>query len=830
MDFDLDRRTATFGVGEFADFAFGPRPAVGGPTGLWRAQLGSRWHRELQAQAAADDPETTFEVPIEGRIAHRGWTFILGGRVDQLLKSAGRGGVLREIKTVTRTLPAAESDLRREYPSYFIQAATYAALRRLTGDSPAERTELHFVEADTGLAQTVSLTPADDLLFQTRLEEIVGFLDSRWRSRERRRHLPRVTAFAELRPGQETTCQELTEALQRAQAPVLFQAPTGFGKTGILLECGLDLLREGHLERLIYLTGKSTGQLHVVQTLASLLPPTEASGLEVWQVRSKSEHCVNATFHCVRESCRYLDGMEERWADSGLARFFRLEGQARDLETLRQAGRRARICPYEITRAALAFQDVWIGDFNYVFSPRHRGLFDNQPGLDPARTLLIVDEAHNLPSRVADALSHRCTVIAAAGVAEELRHQHVSARLRLAWEAWTHFLQNLPGNTVLDAAAEDDARYLIREAAAELSQVELDYATLSPATATELWEHAALAESLEDDELPRLWWNPQPGELALTCLDAAFVIGARLREFGAVVLASATLHTDPRFAAAIGLDREPGESKPTPLSLPETKRLGDLKRGQTRQLYKQLTSGASLLAVQESEAALQPVTVLAHTPWRDGAYDVACDVRADTTFQHRQRHFALTADTVAVLRAAAPGPVAVFFPSYRYAEGILQELDSGDSGLRVEMQPRKSDLAAQSAWVEQSLSTADALFLVLGSSFSEGIDALGGRISHAMVVGPALPEVNPVQHARMQEFASLGRDEAFRRVYQIPGMTKVNQALGRLVRAPGHRARVLLHCRRFAEPTYSELLAQEYRGGRLVRDENELGRWLADSD
>jgi DNA excision repair protein ERCC-2 len=142
------------------------------------------------------------------------------------------------------------------------------------------------------------------------------------------------------------------------------------------------------------------------------------------------------------------------------------------------------------------------------------------------------------------------------------------------------------------------------------------------------------------------------------------------------------------------------------------------------------------------------------------------------------------------------------------------------------------DLAAQSAWVDESLMLGDALFLVLGSSFAESIDVLGGRVSHAMVVGPALPEVNAVQRARMTEAtrSGLARDAAFRRVYQIPGMIKVNQALGRLVRAPGQRARVVLHCRRFLESTYSSLLAPEYQSGINLRDDNDFARWLAASD
>jgi Rad3-related DNA helicase len=218
----------------------------------------------------------------------------------------------------------------------------------------------------------------------------------------------------------------------------------------------------------------------------------------------------------------------------------------------------------------------------------------------------------------------------------------------------------------------------------------------------------------------------------------------------------------------------------------------------------------------------------AHAPWRSGAYDLAIDARCDTTFQQRHRFHALTAATVAALQAAAGRAVAVFFPSYAYADAIAAELGRGTAALRVALQPKLRDLAAQSAWVEESLRAADALFLVLGSSFAESIDALGGRISHAMVVGPALPEVNAVQRARLAEAsrAGLGRDAAFRRVYQAPGMNKVNQALGRLVRAPGQRARVILHCRRFLEPTYSGLLAPEYRSGVELHDDLDLTRWL----
>ncbi len=861
MTFDLEKRTASLSVGEFAGFSLGPREASGGGmTGIWRAQLGTHWHNELRARAIAEHATAAeFEIPITGQIVHRGWILTLTGRIDQLIRAA-QTVTLREIKSVTRPLPADEAELRADYPDYFVQAATYLALSRLgllvtppthcharddkTDD--ARRAELVFVETASGLAQTIPLTPADTALFDVQLERFAEFLDLRLRARTRLRGLRFRPAFANPRPGQETTQAELT-ALFNGRPLVLFEAPTGFGKTGVLLEFALGQLRSGHFDRALYLTSKSTGQIQVVRTLGGMTaqqPDLERSTLRpqiaasastpavaAWHVRNKGEHCVNTTFHCVRDSCLYLAGAADRWAQSGLARFYLDEKHARDLDTLRAAGREARICPYEITRTALAFNDVWIGDYNYVFAPRNRGLFFEQPGFDPARTLLLIDEAHNLPSRVADAHSHAFAATAAYAARDELNRVHPPAPLAMAWDHWCHFLHHRRACQALAPVDEDDARHLLTEIARLVRSLPLDLAALGPHAADALWSVPSLVDELATSTLPTLWWCPRDGELALTCLDAATAIGATLREFGGAVLASATLTPVDGFVAACGLT-ETGSSQqiepPPPPTPPPPERLGALNKRDTRKLYRQLTSAADLLRVEEARDAASPALLRAHTPWREGSYDLAYDARVDTTFQHRAQHFTTTAATVAAMQAAAGGAVAVFFPSYAYADAIMREAASIAPGLRVAMQPKLRDLAAQSAWVEESLLMGDALFLVLGSSFAESIDALGGRISHAMVVGPALPEVNAVQRARLAEAirAGLSREAAFRRVYQIPGMTKVNQALGRLVRAPEQSARVVLHCRRFLEPDYTELLAPEYRSGTHLNDDDALNTWL----
>ncbi|MEO6995391.1 MAG: helicase, partial [Lacunisphaera sp.] len=423
MQFSLETKTAQLSVGEFAAFALGPQESGGGGQGIWRAQLGQHWHNELRTRTEKEfttdgvlQAGVQFEVALNGRLVHRGWTLHLNGRIDQLV-----GSTLREIKSVMRPLPAAEAELRADYPEYFRQLAAYTVLIRTAEeaqlaalDRTTLRAELIFVEAGSGLAQTIILTPFDEALFFHQLDAIVEFLNLRLRATERRRSLNFRPAFTELRPGQENIQAELAAALT-SSSTLLFEAPTGYGKTGCVLEFALNQMRSGRYARMIWLTGKSTGQLQVVRTLEQMTVPDKGNRLgyslplPFWQVRNKAEHCINHTFHCVRDGCSYLAGSEERWPQSGLAKFYLDDTQPHDLDTLREAGREARICPYEITRTALAFNDVWIGDFNYVFAPGNRGIFFEQPGFNPEETLLVIDEAHNLPSRVAGAYSHRAT-------------------------------------------------------------------------------------------------------------------------------------------------------------------------------------------------------------------------------------------------------------------------------------------------------------------------------------------------------------------------------------------------------------------------------------
>lgn len=780
MDVDVQQRRVRLAAGELADFRSGPRESGHGRVGRWRTEAGVAWHRELQDQvtrerATAGDDAARYEVPISATWTHQGWTIEIQGRIDQVLV-AGARTVLREVKTVRRPLPERPDFLRESYASYFAQAATYQVLAGLLPDYAQQRVEaeLMFVDIGTGTTQCVPLADDAQALFDAQVRVLWDFLEARRGARDRLDAARFLPPFDELRPGQE----HVDEALDRAatQARILaFEAPTGFGKTGYALHFALRQLKARAVDRVVYLTGKSTGQLQVVNELERTWPGV----VRYYQMRSKAEHAIRSPMHSCDDyggGCR--DGIEERWAQADLRPSQLLATGPLDLPSVRAMGERTGVCPFEISRAVLAYADLWIGDYNYIFHPRSSGVFRYQPGFDPARTLVLVDEAHNLPSRVASAWSGELQAARLNELAVELSFAGAPQGLQRAVENLHHHVQRQRPTVRIDLAGHYILRDLLADLDTQLNAAPLDPELMRPGAMEALWEMAGLMVTLEHDHLDLLLWVPDSGTVRVTCLDASWETGRQLREFGQVMLLSATLRPLPQFVSSLGL---------TPTDVAH---------------------------------------VPAQAPWRIDAYDVAVDCRVDTRFRTRTRHLGHTAETILSLYIAAAGPVIVLFPSYKYAGDIANVLLTLDPGLRVALQPRGVDLAGQRVFVEESLIASDVLMLVMGSGFTEGIDALGGRVSHAMVVSPGLPEADAVQAARMESLSHLPQGRAFHEVYQVPGMRKVNQALGRLVRAPGQRAKVLLHCRRFAESSFQSLLDDDFQPRKLVRTDDDLREWL----
>jgi DNA excision repair protein ERCC-2 len=370
-------------------------------------------------------------------------------------------------------------------------------------------------------------------------------------------------------------------------------------------------------------------------------------------------------------------------------------------------------------------------------------------------------------------------------LSSELDHLEWPVACTRAVAAFAHFLDHLKPGDRLDDDLHFEGQSLLRAIAEPVAQTPLPWEEAPEFALDLLWRTPAAVNALDHSLLPLLSWAPGAGQWALSCLDAAAETGPLLQRFGGALLMSATLQPLGETSARLGL--------PDPATV--------AGRGAT-------------------------VYVEGCAPWRAGAHRVAIDARVDTRFKQRGTSMRKTALTIEALTEGQAAPVVVFFSSYRYAEAVAQTLEWESPHLRVAVQPRRLDLAQQRRFLDESLLLSHALFLILGSSFAEGIDQLGGRVERAMVVGPALPEVNAVQEATREAFLRQGHQNPFAAAYQLPGMVRIHQALGRLVRAPGHKAEILLHGKRFAEPGYFELLRPEFQEASILRHDNDFAHWL----
>jgi len=778
MQLAAAERKVTVSVREFAEFRTAASDKRMSREGYWRAQLGNTWHQKLREQVTQRNPETQFEVPIETHCRHAGWTFRMRGRIDQLL-AASEHIKLCEIKTLSLALPVDESELEKNYPHAFNQIATYLALAALLPEYQDKQLsgQLLFVDITHGILQSVDIDGhTAGARFRAQLDAWLPFLEDTWHSKMRIQSLNFEPAFATPRPGQQETQADIQAATHQHNT-ILFEAPTGFGKTGTLLEFALRELKSGRYQRAIYLTGKSTGQIQAIHQIRHMVP--EKGRLRYFQLRNKREHTNNCTLH----GCDAINSCADSLVCNRLSAPLQpdelfTEGTL-SLDDICSLSTTTQICPYELSRLALGCAEVWLCDYNYVFAPDNQGVLFNQPGFAPQQTLLIIDEAHNLPSRIHDIHSALVSQEEAMIAESELAHLTLPAKFRIAWTQWVQYLGSIQPSGQLDL----NFSYELHERVAELTQLlnrtAINYDLLTAFTRDHLLAFHRLHSILTNDAIETLLWSAKPGQLRVNCLEAAHETASIIAQFATTIFMSATLSPVDLFLKKIGLD-----------------------------------------------ATLTPV-VTAYTPWRDNAYQVAVDTRVDTRLKTRAAYYNHTAQTILHITDHTTAPVVVFFPSYRYAETIATYVKTANPYTHICMQPRAVDLNGQMRFVEESLLSAHALFFVLGSSFSESIDHLGGKIEYAMVVGPALPEVNPIQNANLQKFEHLGKAEAFRRTYQLPAMQKINQALGRLVRAPGQRARVLLHCRRFAEPSYQQLLNPEYRYSMAIGNDRALANWLS---
>ena len=231
----------------------------------------------------------------------------------------------------------------------------------------------------------------------------------------------------------------------------------------------------------------------------------------------------------------------------------------------------------------------------------------------------------------------------------------------------------------------------------------------------------------------------------------------------------------------------------------------------------------SLLGGEEAGRLLLP------SPFPPGRLGLFAASRVSTRYKDREKSQGEIAELIQTVVAAKTGNYIVYFPSYAYLQAVHEQFRAVCPEIETIVQQTDMDEAAREAFLSRFDADGDGTlvgFCVLGGLFAEGVDLKGDRLIGAVIVGVGLPQVNPEQEILKDYFDR--QDKGFDYAYRYPGMHKVLQAAGRVIRDDGDKGVVLLIDDRFAGGAYRQLYPSHWSHMRYVRDGEELARALSE--
>ncbi len=774
---DLDKRRLTCSVHDLLPET--TRGGLGAPgEGLARLTVGAELHRAVQGQRQSADPGYTPEVPVDATFEIDGWELRVLGRADGLSRGEGGRRVVEEIKTLHFRSELHHPSAGERLERFRWQARLYAWCLFPDGEATALLRLVDLGGEDQRVEEVPWSARQVRAYLRARLHALVAVEQARQATRATWREAAAALPFPfdAPRPVQREAMEAVAEALAQGRH-LLLAAPTGVGKTAAALYPTVrQALASGR--RVAFLTAKTMQQHLAVETLRAM----QTGGWRSIQIRAKARMCANREVVCHEEFCDHARDYGTKLEDRGVLPALLAAAPHLDPDRIFEVAHAAEVCPFEVSLELLRETSAVVCDYNYVFDPTI-ALFGLASEGALEDTYLIVDEAHNLVDRAREYYSPRLNraAVRAARALVEGHRQRVCRDLdellgeldELVAAQVSKALGRGPGcRTVeLDAAPLVDFRLAMDALVAPYFTFKrnADLWLAKDPVVDVLLALARVTDLLEDGgrELVPLADRADGGEgdeaLRIFCLDAARFTGEVLARSAGCVAMSATLEPFDFYRDLLGFDPERTDAAALPSPFPAENRL--------------------IVAVDE----------------------------VDTTYRARARWYGRIAELVAEL-APPERNALVLFPSYAFLQEVAGRLVVPGHAIEIQRgsdtdRARREILARLRANHEPVL-----LLAVLGGAFAEGVDYPGEMLSEVIVVSPALPQVGP-ERELLKAYFDDRYERGFEYAYLVPGMTRVVQAAGRLIRSADDRGVIVLICKRFLAEPYRSLLPGEWTGG-----------------
>lgn len=750
-----------------------------------RAVEGTRAHQRVQQSRPE---EYTPEVYISHDVQHDDFAVKITGRIDGVFHYPGQV-IIDEIKSVTRSLDYYEAEENQD-PLHWGQAKVYAYLYALQEGLSQIVVQLTYVHIDSHK----TFEPSRQYSF-TELEEFFNQLLHRylhWASTLEKWLMKRDASIKELefpfntyRPGQRRMALDVYRAIEQ-QEQLIVEAPTGIGKTMAVIFPAVKAMGSGLIEKFFFLTAKTTGRIVAQNALDDLRK--KGLKLKSLTLTAKDKICFNPESACNGEECQYAKGYFDRINEAVETAFQR---DALTREVIEEIAGTYTVCPFELSLDLSIWVDCIICDYNYVFDPRvYLRRFFGDDLEEKKNFSFLVDEAGNMVDRSREMFSaelfkkpllelRRNVKGEAPGVYRTLGT--INTRMvkfkkeceefgkPLAQEDFPSDL--LPHLRRFTSAAE---KWLVRGIKTNFRQNLMEmYFDLSwfIKVADAYYEaYSFCMEKVKDDFRIKLY-----------CMDPSQQLTLALERCQSVVFFSATLSPMDYFRHILGCDPSAKQ-----MALP--------------------------------------------SPFPPENFCLVAANRISTLYKYRERTKMSVARAIQSLVNHGPGNYLVFFPSYQYLKMVYECFVLLSPRVdRIVQTPGMTETQREEfleRFTEDNRSEGNTLvgFAVMGGIFGEGIDLVGDRLNGAVVVGVGLPGISLERELIKQYFDRL-QGSGFEYAYLYPGMNRVFQAAGRVIRSGQDRGVVLLIGHRFTTPQYSYLFPSHWQPI-PISDDNHLSEVL----
>ncbi|MGY2234511.1 ATP-dependent DNA helicase [Pseudomonas gingeri] len=614
-------------------------------------------------------------------------------------------------------------------------------------------------EKETLLRET--WTAADlKVFFERQCSLFLHWADQETAHRSARDQAAQALAFphGDFRPGQRSLAETVYKAVSTGRC-LMAQAPTGIGKTIGTLFPMLKAQAPQQLDKVFFLTAKTPGRQLALDAARVLHDSSPGLPLRVLELVARDKACEHPDKACHGDACPLARGFYDRLpaARQAAAAVALLDRQA-----LREIALAHGICPYYLSQEMARWADWVVADYNYYFD--FSALLFGLAQANQWRVATLVDEAHNLVERGRQMYS------------ASLDQYHLGQLRQNAPEPLKKSLQRL--NREWNALHKEQVATYQACAQAPTRLLQAMSLCIS-AMGDYLNEHPQGV----DAELQAFYFDllqfTRVGEL----FDEHFIFDISLREHGRRRLSQLCLRNvvpaafiRPRLTAARSSVLFSATLSP-------------------RHYY------ADLLGLPADTAWID-----VESPFRRDQLELRVVSEISTRFVHRQASLAPIVELLAGQFAQHPGNYLAFFSSFDYLQQVVQLLAERHPRIPLWQQERRMEEGQRQAFLEQFTEHSQGIgFAVLGGAFGEGIDLPGQRLIGAFIATLGLPQLNPVNEQIKQRMAALF-GSGYDYTYLYPGLQKVVQAAGRVIRSQQDRGVVMLIDDRFAEAGVRQLL------------------------